>query len=67
MGEDRLTSCLEPSGLSPAQSREIARSIQALITGNLVVYSSSDYPIPLSKLKSIVVKTCIDWIDAAKE
>jgi AcrR family transcriptional regulator len=64
MGEERMVSCLEPSGIAVAKAREIARAVQAMMTGYLVGYFSSEYPIPLPKLKAQVVKLSFEWIDA---
>ncbi len=67
MGEERMMSSLEPSGIPAAKCRELARSVQSLMTGALVGYFSSDYPTPLAKLKAQVVKLSFDWIDAQRD
>lgn len=66
-GEERLAACfqvpIEAGHLTVKQARELARTIQALMTGQLVNYYSSDYPIPLAALKANTVKVAFDLLE----
>lgn len=67
MGEQRLASCLEPLRVSggEATARDLARQMQALMTGSVCLLFTSDYPVSIGKLKTQVYRTCLEWAENA--
>ncbi len=66
-GEDRLAACfqvpIESGKLNKKQARDLARTIQALMTGALVNSFASDYPLELPALKAQTVKTAFELLE----
>lgn len=68
MGEQRILTCLVPfleaGKLSEGDSRELARCIQWILAGSLHGLYSTDYPLPLAKVKALAVKASLQLLNS---
>lgn len=68
-GQDRMAACLEElvlaKQLTKKRSVELARQIQALVTGMIINHMVSDYPVPIATQRKTAVAAALAWVDEA--
>jgi len=63
MGEQRIRAVVEQlSDLTPSTTQKLARSVQALLMGTLSYAFTTDYGVPLPKLREQTVRAVMDWV-----
>lgn len=67
-GEARLRACfdelVEDKQMTEERALELARAIQALMTGNIIYSFTSDIPLTLAQLKEWTVSVAMQMVDA---